>query len=386
VTPDAAKNAGKEKEGVTFPSPIFPSPEEQFNTAIASYSNSSNNGLGSPLFSWDGSASKLNDPSPRDLMGPSSSSSGLAAVTPSPGFVSGELKEWTPKLEQGQQLVDRRVTGSAFKSHSPLTALAAETLPVTEQRRDADKQLDEPIRSMRSLEESPSGYQGERVELNVGAELFDGGQSGGSDAEAARRARIESIFLLCGERRELARKTTETTSAKQSHESMAEGDVAAPGGRYYSPTESSYESQQFATDQSVSDFSTSPSFSDTQAAYYTDVSVSSLPSLMPAVSPQRFPSSRRPTRRMSPSIFANENFQPKQEAVGAEKTDVYVKWEKSGEPADGKLICIVNVSKSSTLSELREEVEAHIPVSKKNFNFLFLGVRNVSHMLLLDSS
>ena len=167
---------------------MFPSPEEQFNTAIASYSNSSNNGLGSPLFSWGGSGSKLNDPSPSGLMGPPPPpSSGLAGATPSPGFVSGELKEWTPQLEQGQQLLDRRVTGSAFKTHSPLTALADETPPmsgVKEQRRDADEQLDEPIRSMRSLEESPSGRQGEKADavlVNVGAELFDGGQSGGSD-------------------------------------------------------------------------------------------------------------------------------------------------------------------------------------------------------------
>lgn len=300
---------------------------------------------------------------------------GAAGAAPQFEFVSGELKDWTPH-EVGLQ--DRRMSTSAVKTYSPLTALA-EAPPSCE--RDGRGDEDKPISSMRSLDESP-GVMSESHELavgpaepvlsNVGTDLFDGGQSGGSDAEAARRARIESIFLLCGEGRELARKTTGLTPrGKGSLESM----VDVPSSGRYSPTASSYGSQQFAEnqlDQSISDFSTSPSFSD-QATYYTDVSVTSLPSLMPAVSPQRFPSARRPTRRMSTSIFANENSQPK--ADGGEKTDVYVKWEKSSDPAEGKLICMVNVPKSSSLSELREEVEAHIPVSKKNFKFLFLGVR-----------
>lgn len=201
---------------------------------------------------------------------------------------------------------------------------------------------------------------------NLGTELFDGGQSGGSEAEAARRARIESIFLLCGEKREIAaHKGSAPSSTTESQESFPEASAReSPASQYL------YGSQYFTEnqlDQSVSDFSTSPSQSETT---YTDVS--SLPSPMPAVSPQRFPSPRRPTRRITSSIFANENSsQPQQEG---ERTDVYVKWEKSTDPAGGKLICIVNVAKTVSLAELREEVEAHIPVAKKNFKFLILGV------------
>ncbi|KAG0613301.1 hypothetical protein M758_6G092600 [Ceratodon purpureus] len=368
VTPELANPAKQEKvddHGGSYPSLTFPSPEEQFNTAIASYSN--RNSLGSPLFAWGGSGSKLNDPSPTDAIG-SSSGFGVAATAGHSDFVSGELKDWTPH-EMGQQ--ERRMTSSAIKTYSPLTALA-EDLP-SSSKSDHRGDEDEPISTMMPLSESPvvkletqepAVGPAEPVLLNVGTDLFDGGQSGGSDAEAARRARIESIFLLCGERRELTRKLTGMTPVgKESHEESAD----VPSSGRYSPTASSYGSQ---LDQSISDFSTSPSFSD-QATYYTDVSVSSLPSLMPAVSPQRFPSSRRPTRRMSTSIFANENSQPR--ADGVEKTDVYVKWEKSSEAAEGKPICIVNVPKSSCLSELREEVETHIPVSKKDFKFLFLG-------------
>ncbi|KAG0569523.1 hypothetical protein KC19_6G096700 [Ceratodon purpureus] len=369
VTPEMANPATQEKvddRAESYPSLTFPSPEEQFNTAIASYSNR-NSLVGSPLFAWGGSASKHNDPSPTGAFGFSAGLDVVAAVGHS-DFVSGEMKDWTPH-EVGQQ--ERRLTSSAIKTYSPLTALAEG--PPSPSKSDRRGDEDEPISTMMPLSESPvvklethepAVGPAEPVLLNVGTDLFDGGQSGGSDAEAARRARIESIFLLCGERRELTRKLTGMTPVgKESHEESAD----VPSSGRYSPTASSYGSQ---LDQSISDFSTSPSFSD-QATYYTDVSVSSLPSLMPAVSPQRFPSSRRPTRRMSTSIFANENSQPR--ADGVEKTDVYVKWEKSSEAAEGKPICIVNVPKSSSLSELREEVETHIPVSKKDFKFLFLG-------------
>ena len=367
----------------SYPSLTFPSPEEQFNTAITNYSNS--NSLGSPLFGWGDSGSKLNDPSPTGDLG-SSAGLGLGGAAAHSEFVSGELKEWTPH-ELGQ--LERRMSTSALKTHSPLTALAEAPQSGARDQRGVE---DEPISSMRSLDESPapkvetheSAVEPEEpVLLNVGTDLFDGGQSGGSDVEAARRARIESIFLLCGERRELARKVTGLTPVgKDSHESLAD----VPSSGRYSPTASSYGSQQFTDnqlDQSTSDFSTSPSFSD-QAMYHTDVSVSSLPSLMPSMSPQIIPSSRRPTRRMSASIFANENSEPKQD--DAEKIDVYVKWEKSSDSAEGKLICIVNVPKSLTLSELRDEVEAHVPVSKKKFKFLFLGVSTIflSHVELLS--
>jgi hypothetical protein len=343
--------------------------EGQFNTVIASYPNS--NGLSSPLLAWGGSVSKLNDPLPTGDIGLSGTGLGMdAAAAGHSEFLSGELKDLTPR-EIGQQ--ERQMTASALKTYIPPTALAEALFSSSKSGQRDDE--DEPIGSMRSLDGSP-GLKLETHELavgpsesvlpNVGTHLFDGGQSGGSGAEAARRARIKSIFLLCGEKREVARETTGLTPVgKESRESVA---VVPSSGRY-SQTASSYSSH---LDQSISDFSTSPSFSD-QPTYCTDVSVSSLPSLMPAVSPQRFPSSRAPTRRMSTSIFGNENSQPKADC--GEKTDVYVKWEKSSDPADGKLICIVNTPKSSSLSELREEVEAHIPVSKKDFKFLFLGVR-----------
>lgn len=356
VTPDNTIASKEEAEGGdSIPSLTFPSPEEQFNTAMASYP--SNSGLGgSPLFPWGDSRAK-NDPSPIDNF------AGVKLCTASSEFVFGVSKEWA--LEEDQH--DNRLAAPSLRTHSPLTALAEPAQNSLKNRAD----LDDPVSSMRSLDES-AGEEYSEVSpaetelLNLGTDLFDGGQSGGSDAEAARRARIETIFMLCGERRELARKTVSPFS-KESEDTVRD----VPSGRY-SPTSSSYGSQQFAEnqlDQSISDFSTSPSYSE--AMYNTDVSVSSLPSLMPAVSPQRFPSSRRPTRRMSASIFANENAQPKQEG---EKTDVYVKWEKASDPADGKLICVVNVPKTSSLLELREEVEAHIPVSLRNFKFLFLGV------------
>lgn len=375
VSPEKA-NSGKdgkvEDRAGSCPSLTFPSPEKQFNTAMASYPNS--NGLDSPLLARGGSGSKLNDPLPSSGVGPSAAGLGVGVTAAGYSqFVSGELKDWFSH-EVGRQ--ERRMTPSELKTYSPLTTLT-EAPPSSNNDQLGDE--NEPISSMRSLEESPSVKLETRdsavgpvglLLFNSGTNLFDGGQSRGSDAEAARRARIESIFLLCGERRELARKTMDLNAVgKESLECVM--DVSSSGR--YSRTASSYGSQQLRDnqlDQSISDLSTSPSFSDT-AAYYTDVSVSSLPSLMPTVSPQRFLSSRRPTRRMSVSIFANKNSQPK--ADWEEKTDVFVKWEASSDPTDGKLICIVSVPKSSSLSELREEVEAHIPLPK-DFEFLLLGV------------
>lgn len=356
VTPDTTNpaNQGSKDAGSNL-SLTFASPEEQLSTAIASYFN--NSGLdGSPLLPCGGSGSR-DGPSSRDNF-----AAGVKLCTASSEFVFGVSKEWAQEEDQH----DQRLAAQPVKVPSLLTVLA-------EPARTCIKNPVEEagsIGSMRLLDESGGEVLDvppvEPVLLNLGTDLFDGGQSGGNDAEAARRARIETIFMLCGENRERARKANVHTFAKESEEAVPE----VLSGRY-SLTSSSYGSQHFADsqlDQSVSDFSTSPSYSE--AAYYTDVSVSSLPSLMPTESPQRFPSSRRPTRRMSSSIFANENSQPKPED---EKIDVYVKWEKSSDLADGKLICIINVPKTSSLSELREEIEAHIPVSKRNFKFLFRG-------------
>ncbi|CAK9264724.1 unnamed protein product [Sphagnum jensenii] len=198
------------------------------------------------------------------------------------------------------------------------------------------------------------------------SELVEKGLSESKDAEAARRARINSIFLLCGDRREIAAKTY-TSPLIQGHQTELAEELSS--GRFIGHLQSDSLAESLThekADQSISAFSTSPCLSET-----TSTDVSSLPSPLPAVSPQRFTSPGRLKRRFTESPYANENTpQPKH---GKGKCDVYVKWETSKDPAGGKLICIVSTVKSASLAELREEVEAHIPIAKKNFAFLILG-------------
>jgi hypothetical protein len=212
----------------------------------------------------------------------------------------------------------------------------------------------------------------EKVFLEVSSrelesELVEKGLSESKDADAARRARINSIFLLCGDRREIAAKTY-TSPRIQGHQTELAEELSSARFSGHLQSDSLAESLTHEkADQSISAFSTSPCLSET-----TSTDVSSLPSPLPAVSPQRFTSPGRLKRRFTESPYANENTpQPKH---GKGKCDVYVKWETSKDPAGGKLICIVSTVKSASLAELREEVEAHIPIAKKNFAFLILGV------------
>jgi hypothetical protein len=200
------------------------------------------------------------------------------------------------------------------------------------------------------------------------SELVEKGLSESKDADAARRARINSIFLLCGDRREIAAKTY-TSPLIQGHQTELAEELSSARFIGHLQSDSLAESLTHErADQSISAFSTSPCLSET-----TSTDVSSLPSPLPAVSPQRFTSPGRLKRRFTESPYANEN--TPQAKHGKGKCDVYVKWETSKEPAGGKLICIVSTVKSASLAELREEVEAHIPIAKKNFAFLILGVR-----------
>ncbi|CAK9208653.1 unnamed protein product [Sphagnum troendelagicum] len=198
------------------------------------------------------------------------------------------------------------------------------------------------------------------------SELVEKGLSESKDADAARRARINSIFLLCGDRREIAAKTY-TSPLIQGHQTELAEELSSARFIGHLQSDSLAESLRHEkADQSISAFSTSPCLSET-----TSTDVSSLPSPLPAVSPQRFTSPGRLKRRFTESPYANENTpQPKH---GKGKCDVYVKWETSKDPAGGKPICIVSTVKSASLAELREEVEAHIPIAKKNFAFLILG-------------
>jgi hypothetical protein len=199
------------------------------------------------------------------------------------------------------------------------------------------------------------------------SELVEKELSESKDADAARRARINSIFLLCGDRREIAAKTY-TSPLTQGHQTELAEELSSARFIGHLQSDSLAESLTHEkADQSISAFSNSPCLSET-----TSTDVSSLPSPLPAVSPQRFTSPGRLKRRFTESPYANENTpQPKH---GKGKCDVYVKWETSKDPAGGKLICIVSTVKSASLAELREEVEAHIPIAKKNFSFLILGV------------
>ncbi|KAI8011905.1 Kinesin-like protein KIN-10A [Camellia lanceoleosa] len=72
------------------------------------------------------------------------------------------------------------------------------------------------------------------------------------------------------------------------------------------------------------------------------------------------------------SVDSKENYESLEVSTGGDLVEVYVKWEVSKEHA-GKFITTLKVVKDATLADLRKLIEIHLGAEKQAFTFLVLG-------------
>ncbi|CAM8908390.1 unnamed protein product [Rhodiola kirilowii] len=147
------------------------------------------------------------------------------------------------------------------------------------------------------------------------------------ESNSARLKRIQNIFTLCGNYRELSHHTTPSKTRPENdatHQTMVE---------YSSPAsaKASAEAREFVTEKT----------------------------------PKQFSKSKRHSSDLK------ENINPNNEGTG-DQTEIYVKWEAS-KVNPGKFITTLRVRKDASLAELRKLIEINLGADSKPFTFLVLG-------------
>ncbi|XP_008810282.2 kinesin-like protein KIN-10A [Phoenix dactylifera] len=174
------------------------------------------------------------------------------------------------------------------------------------------------------------------------------------DAASARRTRIQNIFRLCGNHRELAHQVKVSTPSKKRPEETNEGlEAESPLQPLVRPLNNC--------------------MSNLRAA---ESPISSLVAPFESLCLTDKPKSAEPQSRclsFEASRNSKENHRPGEEGEDG-LLEVYVKWEATKESA-GNLIKKFNVLKNSNLSDLRKLIETHLDEgnSKQPFSFLLLG-------------
>ncbi|KAH9611572.1 hypothetical protein KSS87_010338 [Heliosperma pusillum] len=145
---------------------------------------------------------------------------------------------------------------------------------------------------------------------------------------SSRKTRIQNIFTLCGNYRELSQRTTPGCA----EEVAGVGPKLGSGIDVYSPI------------RSESLFKTTPE------------KITEIPFVKPVSEPLK------------------ENMDPAKDLVddNAVLMEVYVKWEATKDN-HGKFINKLKVVKDATLADLRKLIEIHLGVDKQDFTFLSLG-------------
>lgn len=303
--------------------------------------------------------------------------------------------------------------------------------------RDDNTAIESEPRSLDALLRSEDSRRGAVVEGDTVALLdrtpSSSDRSGSGDKRtvaANRRARIESIFLLCGERRErkeLATRVCSNEGGKSSEESqglLSEDELRTPRGNEEGKRlPSSVESKSSRVSQlKASPKPCSPSNLDYQSPVLRTASkgLGTSPGPSPVgvpASPTSSPLKGSPlkSKRLlslpanlfklpgkggdhKTSLSTPGSFKGKQDRFSSDQcvgtgsssstqkvevennenelksapVEVFVKWE-AAKDSSRKLVHMVSISKAATLADLRREIEPHVPEAKREFSFLFLN-------------
>ncbi|XP_010935957.1 kinesin-like protein KIN-10A [Elaeis guineensis] len=189
------------------------------------------------------------------------------------------------------------------------------------------------------------------------------------DAASARRTRIQNIFRLCGNHRELAQQVKVSTPSKKRPEEMNIQSSTLVLGKDRGVNEGL--EAESPLQQLVRPLNSC--LSDLTA---TESPISSLITPFASLHLTDKQKSAEPQSRclsFEASQNSKENHRPGEEGEDG-MLEVYVKWEATKE-STGNLIKKFKVLKNSNLSDLRKLIETHLDEdnSKQPFSFLLLG-------------
>ncbi|KAF8401946.1 hypothetical protein HHK36_012897 [Tetracentron sinense] len=214
-------------------------------------------------------------------------------------------------------------------------------------------------------------------EKHVGLGLM-GEIENAKDPTSARRTRIQNIFMLCGNHREVAQHVSIPTPAKKRFET---GDVRSSPVMNYSE-----ESAVNSFSKEISQLQTVPvpefGLNNQILSDVTARNITQTPDCTLVVEPFAALKLANEYKMIEPqlnkshdsfetAVDTKENDKPGNENTAA-PIEVYVKWEASKENL-GKFITKLKVVKNSMLADLRKLIEIHLGEEKQTFTFLMLG-------------
>lgn len=186
-----------------------------------------------------------------------------------------------------------------------------------------------------------------------GLRLYDDSENT-EDAASSRQLRIQNIFTLCGNYRELSQHSNTPTPATKTSDN---NDFTSD------PSQTNAEDAASRMINDISQLKNSIS-KDFVVSDILDVGEADLGKL-----------------RGSGELAKNlEDHNPLDES--SNNIEVYVKWEASKEN-QGKFITTLKVSKDSTLADLRKLIEKHLGGDQQAFTFLALGVCPTGHSYIV---
>ncbi|CAL9148215.1 kinesin-like protein KIN-10A [Musa acuminata AAA Group] len=184
------------------------------------------------------------------------------------------------------------------------------------------------------------------------------------DPVSARKTRIQNIFRLCGNYRELAQQVKVSSPLKSRHQDENRQSPLANGKEFGSKLGSKADQSQLTPKSKF--LPESPVMESPDSAILVPFASLQLRDEEKSTDQhsKRFVSSE-------PSKAFKENYSSGQ--VGTDGfVDIYVKWEASKE-FSGNLIRKLKVSKNSSLADLRKLVEISLEEGNNKFTFLMLG-------------
>ncbi|XP_077252840.1 kinesin-like protein KIN-10A [Tasmannia lanceolata] len=222
-------------------------------------------------------------------------------------------------------------------------------------------------------------YSRNRLEKNDCEELT-GGLENTKEAASARRLRIQNIFMLCGNHREVsqhvrtptpAKKRPDGTEIRSSPLKPSKGFDAEPNMKELS------EIQNFPQPELRPQNDSCPSNGTTKSIMESLSSALLEPFSSPQLTDEHKVMDSHLSRRHSSYETLQEqkeNNRPINEEING-LTEVYVKWEATKENP-GKLITKLKVQNDASLADLRKLIKKHLKEDDNNkhtFTFLMLG-------------
>ncbi|XP_052206359.1 kinesin-like protein KIN-10A [Diospyros lotus] len=187
-------------------------------------------------------------------------------------------------------------------------------------------------------------YSRDRLEEKLAGLGLSSEPENPKEAAASRQRRIQNIFTLCGNYRELSQHSRTPIPVKKSSESF--GFHSSAVKLFGDDSTMKRSSNEISADVLVLD---KPDNKQKHAE----------PKTNKIQDPKEF------------AVASKENNPPLEASTG-DLLEVYVKWEVSKENI-GKFITNLKVQKDATLADLRKQINSHLGADKQGFTFLELG-------------